>query len=79
MVGRGVWLDVARFKGVDYLEDGYAIASSELDACAAAQGVEVNTGDFVIVRTGQHERCLARKDWSGYAGGNAPGFAFENS
>jgi kynurenine formamidase len=77
MVGRGVLLDVARFKGVDYLEDGYAISSAELDACAAAQGVEVRKGDFVIVRTGQQERCLASKDWSGYAGGDAPGFAFE--
>jgi kynurenine formamidase len=77
MVGRGVLLDVARFKGVDYLEDGYAITSADLDACAAAEGVEVRKGDFVIVRTGQQERCLARKDWSGYAGGDAPGFAFE--
>jgi len=77
MVGRGVLLDVARFKGVDYLEDGYAITSAELDACAAAQGVAVRKGDFVIVRTGQQERCLASKDWSGYAGGDAPGFAFE--
>jgi kynurenine formamidase len=77
MVGRGVLLDVARFKGVDYLNDGYAISNADLDACAAAQRVKVRKGDFVIVRTGQQERCLARKDWTGYAGGNAPGFAFE--
>ena len=77
MVGRGVLLDVARFKGGDSLDDGYAITGADLDACAAAQGVAVRKGDFVIVRTGQQERCLARKDWSGYAGGNAPGFAFE--
>jgi kynurenine formamidase len=77
MVGRGVLLDVARFKSVDYLEDGYAITIADLDACAAAQRVEVRKGDFVIVRTGQQEQCLARKDWSGYAGGNAPGFSFE--
>jgi kynurenine formamidase len=77
MVGRGVLLDVARFKGVSSLEDGYAITIDDLNACAAAQKVEVRKGDFVIVRTGQQERCLARKDWSGYAGGNAPGFAFE--
>ena len=77
MVGRGVLLDIARFKGVDYLEDGYAITSADLDACAATEGVAIRKGDFVIVRTGQQERCLARNDWSGYAGGNAPGFAFE--
>ncbi|HTH96456.1 MAG TPA: cyclase family protein [Stellaceae bacterium] len=77
MVGRGVLLDIARFKGVDSLDDGYAIPSAELDACAKAQGVEIRKGDFVIVRTGHQERCLAKKDWTGYAGGNAPGLAFE--
>jgi len=77
MVGRGVLLDVARWKGVDWLEDGYAITSEDLDACAKAQGVEIRKGDFVIARTGQQERCLAAKDWTGYAGGDAPGFAFE--
>src|SRR5882757_9824920 len=77
MVGRGVLLDVARFKGVDSLDDGYGVTIADLNACAAAQKVEVRKGDFVIVRTGHQERCLAKKDWSGYAGGNAPGFAFE--
>jgi kynurenine formamidase len=77
MVGRGVLLDVARFKGVSSLEDGYGVTIDDLNACAAAQKVEVRKGDFVIVRTGHQERCLAKKDWSGYAGGNAPGFAFE--
>jgi len=77
MVGRGVLLDVARFKGVSWLDDGYAITIDDLNACAAAQQVEVRKGDFVIVRTGHQERCLASRDWSGYAGGAAPGFAFE--
>ena len=77
MVGRGVFLDVARFKDVDSLPDGYAIRNEELDACAAAQGVVVRKGDFVIVRTGHQERCLALKDWTGYAGGAAPGLSFE--
>ncbi len=77
MAGRGVLLDVARWKGVDFLPDGYAITNADLDGCAAAQGVTVGRADFVIVRTGQQERCLAAKDWSGYAGGDAPGLAFE--
>jgi len=77
MVGRGVLLDVARFKGVDSLDDGYAVTIADLNDTAAAQGVEIRKGDFVIVRTGHQERCLAKKDWSGYAGGAAPGFAFE--
>ena len=79
MVGRGVLLDIARWKGVDSLEDGYAIGVEELAACSKAQDVEVRRGDFVIVRTGQMERCLSAGAWGGYAGGDAPGLAFETA
>src|SRR5580693_8972181 len=65
MVGRGVLLDIARFKGVEWLEDGYGIANAELDACAKAQNVAVRRGDFVILRTGQMERCLKQQKWGG--------------
>src|SRR5579884_4498172 len=58
MVGRGVLLDVARFKKVECLPDGYGISNAELDACARAQDVAVGRGDFVIIRTGQLEKCL---------------------
>src|ERR1700759_94928 len=34
MVGRGVFLDVARFKGLDSLDDGYGITCNDLDDCA---------------------------------------------
>ena len=78
MVGRGVLLDVARHKGVDWLPDGYGISNAELDETAAAQGVEIRRGDFVIIRTGQMERCRAEGAWGGYAGGDAPGVRFEN-
>lgn len=78
MVGRGVLLDVARNKGVEWLEDGHAITNADLDETAAAQGVEIRKGDFVIIRTGQMGRCLKSGEWGGYAGGDAPGVAFEN-
>jgi kynurenine formamidase len=77
MVGRGVLLDMARYKGVESLDDGYPISNADLDGCAARQGVAIRKGDFVIVRTGHQERCLKKQDWSGYAGGDSPGFAFE--
>ncbi len=77
MVGRGVLLDVARQKGVDCLEDGYPVTIEDLEATAAAAAVEVRRGDFLIIRTGQMEARLARGDWGGYAGGDAPGLAFE--
>jgi kynurenine formamidase len=72
-----VLLDIARWKGVDMLPLGYPITNADLDGCAAAQGVQIRKGDFVIVRTGHQEACLASGDWTGYAGGDAPGLAFE--
>ena len=36
-------------------------------------------GDFVIVRTGQMEQRLDDGEWGGYAGGDAPGLAFETA
>jgi kynurenine formamidase len=78
LVGRGVLLDIARFKDKDYLEDGYGISNDDLNVCARAQNVEIKRGDFVILRTGQMERCLKQKKWGGYAGGDAPGVRFEN-
>jgi kynurenine formamidase len=72
LVGRGVLLDIARWKGVEVLEPGYAISSDDLDGCARAEGVEVETGDFVLVRTGQMGERRAN-GWGDYAGGSAPG------
>ena len=79
MFGRGVLLDVARHVGVDYLEDGIAMTNDDLNETAKAQGVEIRRGDFVICRTGQMEQRLEAKDWGGYAGGDAPGLAFETA
>ncbi len=79
MFGRGVLLDVARHHDLKSLNDGDAITAADLDAVAKAQKVEVRRGDFVIVRTGHMERCLADAEWGGYAGGEAPGLAFETA
>ena len=38
------------------------------------QGVEVDEGDFVLVRTGQIAMCRDAGSWGDYAGGPAPGF-----
>jgi len=77
MVGRGVFLDVARVQRTEALDDGYAITGEDLERTAAAHGVRVKRGDFVIVRTGQMEAKLAAGNWDGYPGGDAPGFSFE--
>jgi kynurenine formamidase len=78
MVGRGVLLDIARFRGVKWMADGESSSNDELEKCAKDQNVSIGRGDFVLIRTGQMERCLAEKQWGGYAGGDAPGVKFEN-
>jgi len=76
LTGRGVLLDIARYKGVDYLERGYGIKAEDLDGAAKAEGVEVREGDIVLIRTGEMGRCLRERDWGPYAGGDAPGLSF---
>ncbi|MDJ0852042.1 MAG: cyclase family protein [Myxococcota bacterium] len=75
VVGRGVLLDLPRCQRVSWLEDGTAILPADLDACAEAQGVSVESGDVVLVRTGMMTRCLEQESWQGYCGGPAPGLS----
>ena len=77
MVGRGVFLDIPRVKGLDYLEDGYPITCADLEEACEKQSIEVREGDYVVLRTGMMERCLNDGSWDGYAGGDAAGLAFE--
>ncbi|WP_176562130.1 cyclase family protein [Mycolicibacterium palauense] len=53
ITSRGVLLDVVRHRGAEvFLEPGNPVTPEELDAVAAAQGVEVRRGDIVVVHTG---------------------------
>ena len=76
-VGRGVLLDVARYRGVEWLEAGEEITSAELDATAAKQKVEIKSGDFICVRTGNIGMSRKLGTWGETAAGDAPGVAFE--
>ena len=82
LVGRGVLLDMARWKGVPWLAGGESISGDDLENCAAAQGVEVRPGDIVLVRTGQMGQVKAEGDWGEYAGGysaRAPGLGLASA
>jgi kynurenine formamidase len=57
MVGRGVLLDVAAYKGADPLPSDYWITVEDLQNTAKAQNVEIRKGDILLVRTGW------RKTW----------------
>jgi kynurenine formamidase len=77
MIGRGVFFDMALMTGNAVLEDGFAITNELLDRAEKYFKVEVRRGDFIVVRTGQLEAKLQSGSWDGYAGGDAPGLAFE--
>jgi kynurenine formamidase len=50
VVTRGVLLDIARLHGVDHFDDAYPITGDDLEQ---ASKVTVESGDAVLVRTGQ--------------------------
>ena len=76
LVGRGVLLDVPRFRGVSWLEPGEAVTRAELEAVEEAQSVRLGEGDIFVFRTGHHRRRLELGAWdNGYppAGQGKPG------
>lgn len=76
IAGRGVLLDVARHRGVEALEDGTEILPDELSECAAAQGVVVEPGDIVLVRTGRTGRVHREGSFGdSYVFGPTPGLS----
>ena len=52
IVTRGVLLDVAAHRGVPHLPAGEVITPDELEAVAKAEGVEIRSGDALLIRTG---------------------------
>ena len=63
IVSRGVLLDVVAHRGEEmFCEPGRPITPAELDDIAAEQGVQVGTGDIVVVHTGWWTRFLSTGD-----------------
>ena len=52
IVGRGVLLDVAKYKGQEPLPNDYWITIEDLQNTAKAQKVEIQKGDILLIRTG---------------------------
>lgn len=76
IVGRGVLLDIARLKGVEWLEQGYAISPADLDEACAAQGVTVDPGDILLFRTGWRTKFKQDKDPVSFMAGE-PGLGLD--
>ena len=51
-ITRGVMLDIAKYKGVDNLGLGEVVTAEDMEGCASAQGVEIQPGDVLLLRTG---------------------------
>ncbi|MEK6322488.1 MAG: cyclase family protein [Acidobacteriota bacterium] len=60
---RGILIDVARLKGVSFLEPGTPIYPEDLEAWEKKAGVKVSTGDVVFIRTGRWARRAAVGPW----------------
>ncbi len=60
---RGVLMDMARLKGLPYLEPGTRIYIDDLEAWEEMAGVRVSPGDAVFIRTGRWARREAVGLW----------------
>ena len=63
IVARGVLLDAARARQVDWVEPPCALGADDLQAIARALGVEVGRGDVALLRTGHVRRRQALGPW----------------
>jgi kynurenine formamidase len=76
VAGRGILLDIARLKGVDWLALGEAITAADLDRAAELQGVAVNGGDIVFIRTGWRTKFKTDGNAAGFMEGE-PGLSLD--
>jgi len=58
IITRGILVDVAAHRGVDWLDPGDSVSGSELREILAAQQVEVEEGDALLLRTGYGKRKI---------------------
>jgi kynurenine formamidase len=63
ITSRGVLLDVAAGRKEGYVTVGHPVTPTELDETARRQGVRVEPGDVVVVRSGDELFRKAHPDW----------------
>lgn len=62
--GRGILIDMAAFKGQEWLELDAAITDVDLTAWERDSGVSIRSGDIVLIRTGRWARREALGPWN---------------
>lgn len=76
IVGRGILLDMARFRGKDKLDKGETYDHNDLLACAEKQGVTIEKHDIILIRTGFLKLFHEVTPAEFYDGFNEPGLTF---
>jgi kynurenine formamidase len=70
VTGRGVLLDIAALKGVEWMQAGEVITPSDFDAAIERQGgVQVGAGDILLFRTGWRRKFLTEHDPASFMAG----------
>jgi kynurenine formamidase len=69
---RGILIDVARLKGVPYLDPGTPVFVEDLEAWEKKAGIKVSAGDAIFLRTGRWARREKLGPWA--VSRNAAGF-----
>lgn len=78
MMRRGVLLDIPRSLGIDSCPGGYEITLDDLHQCASSQGVEIQSGDVVLIRSGWGKQFAAGAAYAGKETGT-PGIGQEGA
>jgi kynurenine formamidase len=63
ILARGVLMDIPRLKGVPYLEPGTPIYPEDLEAWEERAGLQVRSGDVVLIHTGRWKLREAQGPW----------------
>ena len=63
IIGRGVMIDVPKYRGVKWLEPGEAVTAEEIIAIEQKQNVHLGEGDIMVFRTGQYRRRQELGAW----------------
>ena len=62
VVGRGVLLDIARYRGKKSLDSGETFDHEDLEKCASAQGLTIEPHDILLIRTNYLQRFFDNRD-----------------
>lgn len=76
IVGRGVLIDIAKYRGKENLEKGETFTHEDLIAAAAAQGTEITPRSILVIRTGWIETYFRDGREEFYDGFIEPGLTY---